>query len=150
MRFSMAYDAAHTQRRHARLRGALDDVMENLSEEDAAELLDRIDELLGDYQPAEDRGGIHQPAYRAVGRDRHRHGRDEPPPFPGRPRPGGEMDPMLRRDQLDAEDRGRRRHAEDAAAALPFGQHFDDLFPAGRGQRAAPGDPFFQPIVRGY
>jgi hypothetical protein len=51
------------------------------------------------------------------GRDTRRMGRDEPPAFPGRPNPGGSMNP------LEGEDR-RRSLAHDAAP-----NSFESMFP---------------------
>jgi hypothetical protein len=59
-------------------------------------------------------------------RRRSRLGRDEPPPFEGRPRPGGFMDPLDARAQDRIASR-RQLHGMDSAAGLPA---FEDLFPS--------------------
>jgi hypothetical protein len=70
--------------------------------------VDEHEELLDFFRELADSGDLEQWAAGTVG-DRTRQARDNPPPFPGRPNPGGEMDPMEARDR-------RRRQAEDRAA----------------------------------
>lgn len=69
-----------------------------------------------------------------AGGDRRRTARDEPPPFAGRPRPGGSTDPMSA-DRRRAEDR-RRHLGADSMYALPTGytgsRSHDEMFPQAR------------------
>jgi hypothetical protein len=110
----------------------LDEALEDMPPEEADALADQLEERLLRDEPgaadrrahrrAMDRRGSKPGAHRRVG---GRLGRDEPPPFGGRPNPGGTMDPLDAR----AEDRiasRRQLHGMDAAS-LPS---FEDLFPS--------------------
>jgi hypothetical protein len=83
---------------------------------------DEHQRLLDFFKALADEGNLEESVSGTVGnherwvgnesRDRsRRQGRDNPPEFPGRPRPGGSMDPIR-----EAQDRSRRQ-AQDAAAA---------------------------------
>ena len=63
---------------------------------------------------SEDRRFLHD-GRRKHGRDGRRVSRDEPEPFPGRPRPGGEMDP------IEGEDRRRHMAGDMVYDRLPSG-----------------------------
>jgi hypothetical protein len=110
----------------------LDEALEDMPPEEADALADQLEERLLRDEPgaadrrahrrAMDRRGSKPGAYRRVG---GRLGKDEPEPFPGRPNPGGTMDPLL----TSAQDRvasRRQLHGMDAAG-LPA---FEDLFPS--------------------
>lgn len=131
-RYGMAFDA----RRRGLARDQGDDPFEALIEfletRLSPEDLDEVGTILARYEDS------------AVANhgDRRRYGRDEPPPFPGRPMPGGRIDPTDRLSQAglvndpnrpydtEGQDRARRRAAEDARRRhAQDGMAFD-----GRGQ----------------
>jgi|SRR5579862_7719956 len=109
-----AYDTMPRPRRWARdqfdpnsVRTLCDDIerlTDSLPEDRAAELFHELHQVMQAFTDTEDQ--------RRRADDRRRRGYDEPPPFPGRPRPGGEMDPIT----TPIEDRRveARRHASDS------------------------------------
>jgi hypothetical protein len=105
----------------------IEELCEDLPEPEQAELEDMIEErLLSDVpNTAQDRRRRRAEDARAGRRRRSRLGRDEPPPFEGRPRPGGTMDPLDARAQDRVASR-RQLHGMDAAG-LPT---FEQLFPS--------------------
>jgi hypothetical protein len=97
--------------------------------------IDAIESLMSELEPEEQEELLDR-----LGSDRRRLGRDQPPPFPGRPNPGGGMDPLdnmgtTYRTERQAADRARRqgRHAHDA---MPLGyreqREFDERFPSAK------------------
>jgi hypothetical protein len=124
----------------------LHQIVENLPPEHHEDFLDELDTIVdrGDLtgwlgedrhraedrrrRRAEDRRGS-PGSYRSVG---GRLGRDTTEPFPGRPNPGGELDPRYTDNTVDrwsqAEDRRRgRRYAADSAGTGV--KSFEELFP---------------------
>jgi hypothetical protein len=129
-------------------------IVENLPPEHHEDFLDELDTIVdsGDLTQwlgedrhraedrrrhrAEDRRAV-PGTYRRIG---GRLGRDAPPPFSGRPNPGGTMDPLHRDNTTDrwaeAEDRRRRRgrgYGMDAAGV----RSFEELFPGSEKIRVA-------------
>jgi hypothetical protein len=121
----------------------LDEALEDMPPEEADALADQLEErLLRDEPGAADRRahrramdhrGSKPGAYRRVG---GRLGRDEPEPFPGRPNPGGTMDPLAARAQDRVASR-RQLHGMDSAGVLPA---FEELFPGAKRNRNADRD----------
>jgi hypothetical protein len=106
----------------------LEDAVEDMPPEEVEELCDQIEErLLADEPGAFDRRRRRRAEdSRAGRRSRHRLGRDEPPPFGGRPNPGGTMDPLDTRASDRVASR-RQLHGMDSAI-----KSFDSLFPDAR------------------
>jgi hypothetical protein len=93
-----------------------------------------IRELIGQLEPEE--------LERLGSGDRRRTARDEPPPFPGRPNPGGEMDPIFDKywrrpgeDRKHAADRRRFAHDEHLDRHKDAKHDFEMRFPGTLGIR---------------
>jgi hypothetical protein len=106
----------------------IDDALEGMPESEVEHLADQLESrLLSDDPAAADRRRARRAEdARAGRRSRRRLGRDEPPEFEGRPRPGGGQDPLAA-----AQDRvaSRRQLAGDSAGVVPT---FEELFPSTR------------------
>ncbi len=101
---------------------AIADIFNALPAEEAEQLADSLRDVAGDFRAWAADGGHHREGEDAR---RRRSARDEPPPFEGRPEPGGTMT------RLDNEGTDRRREAEDrrrreAEDKRRFGRHAQD------------------------